>query len=217
MDIRTGAALPMGAPLGAAMLLFTLSAVPKRRGAALAAALPAAMVLWLRISTSAFSLCNASRRKSAHTSMRARTRARTNAPTQRAAPAGRLAHKRSHSRGRRCCRGSGCAAACCCSELSCGTCPLRAPARLLCGTARSTKHAPARSGAKKACRRRGRRGLACAGRVGCESAGRSCLGGSGLAALMRGSRGCLYAGEPCLCPAWLCRRATTFSGSFGWV
>ena len=66
LDIRTGAALPMGAPLGAATLLFTLSAVPKRRGAALGAALPAAMVLWLRISTSAFSLCIASCRALAH-------------------------------------------------------------------------------------------------------------------------------------------------------
>ena len=55
LDMRVGAALPMGAALGAALLLFTLSAVPKRRGAAVAPALPAARVFALRISTSAFS------------------------------------------------------------------------------------------------------------------------------------------------------------------
>ena len=62
-EVKEGAALPIAAVLGAALLLLTLSAVPKRRGATVAPALPEARVFWFRISASAFSFACIPHRK----------------------------------------------------------------------------------------------------------------------------------------------------------
>jgi hypothetical protein len=92
-EVKEGAALPIAAVLGAALLLLTLSAVPKRRGATVAPALPEARVFWFRISASAFSFACIPHRKAtaSHqslTEVRARPPHRVHAsapPQQRAA------------------------------------------------------------------------------------------------------------------------------------